>query len=104
MRNCVNKCFSLVPRYETLKNFVVADDILILAVVGVALAKLHGQATQPVLMVAPQRDGPGESEMVGLFADIRQCNICTEGLNHVGVALRLNYRVRERLWMPPGIR
>ncbi len=40
---------------------------------------------------SPQHDGAAESDMIGLFADIRHFNACTEGLNYLGVVLRLQH-------------
>merc|ERR1712083_331669 len=54
-------------------------------------------------MITPQRDGPGEHGMIGLFADVRNLIVSTEGLSFAGVALRLNYIVKERLWHAPGL-
>lgn len=84
------------------QEFSIPHDIVLLAIVGVACAKLEGCPAITVLCLAPQRDGPWESEMVGLFADHRLLNICTEGLNYLGVALRLHNIVRERQWCCPG--
>ena len=47
-------------------------------------------------MIAPQRDGPGQGDLVGLFADIRMVSIRTEGLSYMGAALRLHHIVKER--------
>jgi len=80
---------------------VVTDDILMLAALGITLAKLHGQMCITIQTVAPQRDGPKDSLMVGLFSDNRWIDIRTEGLNHAGVALVLHRLVKERLWRPP---
>merc|ERR1719254_221533 len=55
-------------------------------------------------MIVPQRDGPGENDMVGLFSDIRCISVCTEGLSFAGVALRLHHIVKERLWSVPELR
>merc|ERR1712224_435647 len=54
-------------------------------------------------MVVPQRDGPSQNDVVGLFADMRHVAVATEGLNFAGVALRLHHVVKERLWCAPGI-
>merc|ERR1712079_929411 len=81
----------------------IPDDIAMLAIVGVALAWLEGRKNEPVSMIVPQRDAPGESESVGLFADVRDLIICTGGLSYAGVALRLHHVIKERLWGAPGI-
>lgn len=81
----------------------VPDDIVILTVLGISLAWLEDRRCELIAMIVPQRDGPGENDMVGLFADIRHLTICTEGLNFLGVALRLHHVVKERLWTEPGL-
>merc|ERR1739845_198347 len=78
-------------------KLAVPEDIAILTIISVALAWFENKKTEPIAMVVPQRDGPGESDMVGLFADIRHLNVCTDGLSFAGVALRLDHIVRERL-------
>jgi len=79
----------------------VTDDILMLSALGIALAKLQGKTCITIQTVAPQRDGPKDSLMVGLFADNRWVDVRTEGLNHAGVALALHRLVKERLWRAP---
>jgi hypothetical protein len=85
------------------RHLGVSDDIVVLTAIGVALAKLERQTSVPIELVVPQRDGFAESDIVGLFSDIRHISIHTEGLNFAGVALELNHIVRERLWLKPGI-
>eukprot|EP00746_Dinoflagellata_sp_MGD_P065707 gnl/MRDRNA2_/MRDRNA2_273475_c0_seq1.p1 gnl/MRDRNA2_/MRDRNA2_273475_c0~~gnl/MRDRNA2_/MRDRNA2_273475_c0_seq1.p1 ORF type:complete len:252 (+),score=33.79 gnl/MRDRNA2_/MRDRNA2_273475_c0_seq1:57-758(+) len=107
-RNCISEMI-LIPAEivaslrRNARQLAVADEIAMLSVLGVALAWLDTKHTLRVGMVAPQRDGPSETEMVGLFADFRLLNICTEGLNLLGVLLRLHHCVKERIWMPPGL-
>merc|ERR1719330_741112 len=81
----------------------VPDDIALMAVIGVTLSWFKKRSTEVVTMIAPQRDGPGENDMVGLFSDIRCISICTEGLSFAGVTLRLHYIVKERLWSVPEL-
>jgi len=83
------------------RSLAISDDIVMLTAVGVALAQWKCQGAVPVAMIAPQRDGPGESDMVGLFADIRCFLVLTEGLSFAGAALRLHHIVNERLWRSP---
>jgi len=81
----------------------IPDDIAMLAIVGITLAWLEDRESEPVSMIVPQRDAPGESESVGLFADVRDLIICTGGLSYAGVALRLHHVIKERLWGTSGI-
>jgi len=81
----------------------IPDDIALLAILGVVLAWLECKEDVPVSMIVPQRDAPGESESVGLFADVRDLTICTGGLSFAGVALRLHHVIKERVWGTPGI-
>jgi len=82
----------------------VSDDIAMLALLGVTLAWFVNRPTEQIAMIVPQRDGPGENDMVGLFSDVRHLCICTEGLSFAGVALRLHHIVKERLWTVPELR
>lgn len=84
-------------------HLAVTDEILMLTVLGAALGHLQQEARVSFLMVAPQRDGRGESEMVGLFADIRLLTIDPEGLSYAGLALELHHLVKERRWGSPSI-
>lgn len=52
-------------------------------------------------MVVPQRDLPGESDMVGLVADMRVLEVRTGGLSYLGTLMQVAHVVRERLWHPP---
>lgn len=79
----------------------VSDEIAMLTVLGVTIAWLEGIPIAPVTLVAPQRDGAGEADMIGLFADVRFFHVCTAGLSHAGVALRLHHLVKQRLWREP---
>jgi hypothetical protein len=81
----------------------VPEDIAMLAVIGVALCRFEGTRTVTIAMIVPQRDGPAESDMVGLFADIRHLTVCTDGMGMAGVALRLHHIVGERQWRAPGL-
>jgi hypothetical protein len=78
-------------------------DIALLTIIGIALAWFENKRLETISMIVPQRDGLAENEMVGLFADFRHVNICTDGCNFVGVALELDRVVKERLWRRPGI-
>jgi len=82
----------------------VPDDIVMLTLLGVTLTWFFRKSTETVAMIVPQRDGPGENDMVGLFSDVRNVSICTEGLSFAGVALRLHHIVKERLWTVPDLR
>jgi len=81
----------------------VADDIAMLAVIGVTLSKLDSRPDLAAAIIAPQRDEPGTSETVGLFADIRVLQMITTGLSMAGVALRLHHVVKERIWQAPPV-
>jgi len=81
----------------------VPEDIAMLTLLGTTLAWFEHQPTEPIAMIVPQRDGPSENDMVGLFADIRHLCVCTAGLSFAGVALRLHHVVKERLWCAPGV-
>ncbi|CAE8591819.1 unnamed protein product, partial [Polarella glacialis] len=72
----------------------VAPDLVMLGALGVALAKLNQKAKLTIQMVVPQRDGPGESDMVGLFADQRLLDVLTEDLSYAGVVLALHHVVK----------
>jgi len=85
------------------QRLAVSDEIVMLAGLGVTFARFESQRTMPVHMIVPQRDEPAASEIIGLFADIRQFNMCTDGLSLAGVALRLHRVVKERLWKAPGL-
>jgi len=81
----------------------ISDDIVMLSALGATLARYQNQQTIVMSMVAPQRDGPGESDMVGLFADIRIVTVRTGGLSYAGTALQVQHIVKERLWSSPPI-
>jgi hypothetical protein len=85
------------------RGLAVPDEIVMLVALGVTLARFEKKATIPVSLIAPQRDGPGESDMIGLFADIRLITVRTEGLSFAGAALLLHHVVKERLWRAPPI-
>lgn len=85
-------------------RLAVPDDIAMLTLLSVTLAWFSDKAMEQVAMIVPQRDGPGENDMVGLFSDVRHLCICTEGLSFAGVALRLHHIVKERLWTVPAVR
>merc|ERR1740129_454241 len=84
-------------------RLAVPEDVAMLSVLGVTLAWLEGNKAEPIAVITPYRDGPGELLMIGLFADVRHLVVSTEGLSFAGVALRLNYIVKERLWLAPGL-
>jgi len=85
-------------------RLAVPDEILLLTAIGVSIAKLHDKAMQTIQMVIPGRDGPQDSDLVGLFAEYRRLEIRTEGLSYLGAALSLHYIVKERLWrQPPSV-
>jgi len=88
---------------RTARTLGVPEDVVILAIIGVALAWFEGNKTEPIAMIVPQRDGPSENEMVGLFADIRHLSVITGGLSFAGVAAQLHHVVKERLWWAPGL-
>jgi len=79
----------------------VTDEVVMLAALGVAMAKLDQKVCVSIQMVVPQRDAPGASDMVGMFSDYRCLDIFTGGLSYAGVALSLHHTVKERLWRPP---
>jgi len=85
-------------------SLAVPDDIAMLTILGVTLSWHSEKRSQRVAMIVPQRDGPGENDMVGLFSDVRHLSICTSGLSMAGVALRLHHIVKERLWVVPELR
>jgi len=85
------------------RQLSVPDDIAMFTIVGITLAWFENKSTELITMIVPQRDGPSENDMVGLFADCRNLAISTKGLNFAGVALRLHHVVKERLWSTPGI-
>ena len=84
------------PRLE------VSHEIAALTVIGTSIASMEGHATVPITLVAPERDGPGEADMIGLLADVRQLNVCTEALSFAGAALRLHHVVKERICHAPS--
>lgn len=80
----------------------VPDDVAMLTVIGVTLAWFENQPSKAIGMIVPQRDGPSESDMIGLFADVRHLAVNTGGLSFAGVALRLHHVVQHRLWQAPS--
>lgn len=84
-------------------RLAVPEDIAMLTILGITLAWFEGNKLEPIAMIVPQRDGPAENDMVGLFADIRHLTVHTEGMNFAGVAMHLHRIVKERLWCAPGI-
>jgi len=102
-------CFGSIPAEvvadirNAARYLSVPDDIAILTIIGITLAKFHGNKRELISMIVPQRDGPSENDMVGLFADARTLTVATEGLSFLGVALRLQHVVKERLWCAPGV-
>jgi len=84
-------------------GLAVPEDVVTLAAVGIALAWLDGQERQALAMIVPQRDGPGENDVVALLADVRHLIVCTGGLSFAGVTLRLHHVVKERHWCAPGL-
>eukprot|EP00928_Gymnodinium_smaydae_P016939 TRINITY_DN16432_c0_g1_i2.p1 TRINITY_DN16432_c0_g1~~TRINITY_DN16432_c0_g1_i2.p1 ORF type:complete len:494 (+),score=94.33 TRINITY_DN16432_c0_g1_i2:193-1674(+) len=84
-------------------RLAIPPEIALLTVLGVACALFEGRTEQPVVIVAPQRDEPGASELVGLLADFRLLRIKTAGLGLAGVALQLHDDVRERRWSAPQV-
>jgi len=85
------------------RDLGVSADIVVLTAICVALAYLEQKGTLSIVLVVPQRDGPAESELVGLFADFRVLQVACEGLSVAGVALQLHCIVKERLWQTPGL-
>lgn len=88
---------------EIARLIVVPEDTVVLSVLGTTFARLNRNPLETIAMIVPQRDGPAENDMVGLFADIRHFNVNTEGLSHLGVALRLHHIVQRRMWYEPGL-
>eukprot|EP00930_Biecheleria_cincta_P039361 TRINITY_DN27064_c0_g1_i1.p1 TRINITY_DN27064_c0_g1~~TRINITY_DN27064_c0_g1_i1.p1 ORF type:complete len:1328 (+),score=219.18 TRINITY_DN27064_c0_g1_i1:54-4037(+) len=86
---------------RTAALLAVTDEVVMLAALGVTMAKLDQKVTVSIQMVVPQRDGPGASDMVAMFSDYRCLDIPTEGLSYAGVALSLYHMVKERLWRAP---
>lgn len=85
------------------RDLALSDEIVMLAAIGTALARFKGEPTIAISMVVPQRDQPGESDMVGLFADVRILTIRTRDLSFAGAALHLQHVVKERLWRQPPV-
>lgn len=85
------------------RRLAVSEEIAMLTLLGISFAKLENNKTQPIVMVAPMRDELGASDVIGLLADFRQFNVCTDGLSFAGVALRLHHVVKERLWKLPSL-
>lgn len=79
----------------------VPEDVAVLTVITVALAWFENRHIEPIAIIVPQRDGPSENDMVGLFADVRDLAVRTGGLNLAGVALQLQRSVQERQWRAP---
>eukprot|EP00928_Gymnodinium_smaydae_P030424 TRINITY_DN22635_c0_g1_i2.p1 TRINITY_DN22635_c0_g1~~TRINITY_DN22635_c0_g1_i2.p1 ORF type:complete len:1320 (+),score=256.20 TRINITY_DN22635_c0_g1_i2:390-3962(+) len=85
------------------RRLAVPDEVVMLAALGATLARLENRGIALLSMVVPQRDGPGESDMVGLFADLRVLALQTEGLSLAGLALQVHHSVKERLWCAPPL-
>jgi hypothetical protein len=85
------------------QSLAVADDIAMLSLLGATLARWRSQGNTTLSMIVPQRDGPSESDLIGLFADIRFIDIYTSGLSYAGVALWIQHIVKERLWRSPPV-
>lgn len=84
-------------------KLAVPDEILLLTAIGVSMGKVHQQGAQSLHVIAPQRDEPCASDLIGLFADYRRLEVPIEGLHYAGVALALNVIVKERLWRQPPV-
>eukprot|EP00927_Polykrikos_kofoidii_P018313 TRINITY_DN18474_c0_g1_i1.p1 TRINITY_DN18474_c0_g1~~TRINITY_DN18474_c0_g1_i1.p1 ORF type:complete len:1546 (-),score=234.08 TRINITY_DN18474_c0_g1_i1:137-4243(-) len=84
-------------------RMAVPEDVAMLTLVGTTLAWFQDRESVLFAMVVPQRDGPAENDMIGLFADIRHLVMQTGGLNFVGAAMRLLHDVQERNWRAPGL-
>ena len=54
-------------------------------------------------MLAPQRDEPLASDLVGLFVDHRRLDVAVGGLHYAGVALALHTAVKHRRWRAPPV-
>ena len=86
------------------EQLAVPDGIAMLAAVGITLSWFTTtKDTLVISMIVPQRDGPSENDMVGLFADVRNISVKTGGLSFAGVAVRLHHITKERLWGTPGM-
>lgn len=93
----------VVAVHQAAQRLTVPQDILMLAIIGVSIAKFLGRRTQPLSMIVPQRDGQGESDVIALMVDYRHFHVCTDELSHAGVALRLSRLIKERRWTCPGL-
>merc|ERR1712167_102477 len=56
---CENVCATLPSEivsavHQVAQRLTVAPDIILLAIVGVSIAKFHGRRTQPISMIVPQ--------------------------------------------------
>merc|ERR1712139_247570 len=85
------------------RSLAVADDIAMLTVLSATLARWRSQPTLTIDMIVPNRDGVSESDLIGLFSDIRELDIRTAGFSFAGVALWLQNAVNERLWRAPPV-
>eukprot|EP00927_Polykrikos_kofoidii_P000230 TRINITY_DN10096_c0_g1_i1.p1 TRINITY_DN10096_c0_g1~~TRINITY_DN10096_c0_g1_i1.p1 ORF type:complete len:1652 (+),score=286.83 TRINITY_DN10096_c0_g1_i1:113-4957(+) len=84
-------------------RIAVPEDIAMLTLICTTLAWFQERESVLIAMIVPQRDGPSENDMVGLFADARHLIVHTGGLNFAGAALRLQHAVKERRWQAPGL-
>uniref|UniRef100_A0A7S0FYZ2 Condensation domain-containing protein n=2 Tax=Pyrodinium bahamense TaxID=73915 RepID=A0A7S0FYZ2_9DINO len=100
--------FATLPEFEVTalkrhaRTLGISINAVMLAAISVGLAYLEERDSVPVVLVVPQRDGPAESDLVGLFADFRLLRVSCGGLSAMGVALQLHHLIRDRLWLAPG--
>jgi len=75
-------------------------DALMLALSAVAIARAGSLDVVPMTLYVPQRDGPGEAGLVGLFADWRNIAVQTDRdtATVIGVVLDVAYTLRTRRW------
>ncbi|CAK0820771.1 unnamed protein product [Prorocentrum cordatum] len=85
------------------RALTVSDEAMVLALLGAVLSRFLRTPEVCMSVVVAQRDGPGESEMLGLFADIRMVHLRVAELSYAGMALWMHHVVQERLWHPQAI-
>lgn len=83
---------------DAAERLAISVDTAMVLVISVAAARCLQARTQPICLVAPQRDEAGADEMIGLLADFREFDLCTEGLSFAGAAARLQSIIRDREW------
>ena len=58
---------------------------------------------QTLNLLAPQRDEPGASDLIGLFVDHRRLDVAVQGLSYAGVCLAAHQAVKRRRWRQPPV-